>query len=159
MIDFRISPQFERDGFLNIHSGYKLGETVINHPKFASEILNLKDLTYTKEHPLDVWEKFFEFYNKDFIINVTPYWYRSKSVLGYSDGRDNIFVNKNFNGSILDYLGNCAHEFAHAIGYGHGSNFPNGWRARLMGDFADKRYSVPYQFEQIALKVWRELDS
>lgn len=160
MITFKISHEFIDMGFLAIHSGYKIAETVLNSPDFASQILKIQKLTYTKDSPIDIWDKFLSVSNKETIIKVNPYYSRSKNVVGYTNGSGQIFVNTN--GALwrnsLDYMRNAVHEFAHdPLGYGHGSNFPNGWRARMMGDFADKNNSVPYLFEEIAIKVWREL--
>lgn len=161
MIKFIISEKFIEFNLKHVDSGYRIAEKVLNSPLFLSEILNLDHLTYTKDTPLDVSEKLTTLLNGPTIeINVEPYFYKNQNVIGMTEGNGTIFVNTN--GAKFrytnHYLRNACHEFAHfPLGYRHGSNFPNGWRAKMMGDFADKNYSVPYLFEEIAIKVFNKL--
>jgi hypothetical protein len=59
------------------------------------------------------------------IIEIRSYttWKPWSRVIGYTNGI-NIFVNSRKSTSLepWEWVGNCAHETMHIIGYGHGSN-------------------------------------
>ena len=160
MIIFDISPEFSKLNLNNVKIGYTMAQAVVNHPRFYSELLKTKKVTYTKQTVIEVWENCLIVQKRDTVIPVKPYFYKNADVIGMTSGDGAIYVNTNGAQKRVtgDYLGNGLHELSHyPFGYGHGSNFPNGWRARLMGDFADKNFSVPYIFEKIGKTLYKEI--
>jgi hypothetical protein len=154
MIRFSISPKVPA----KIAAGYKMAELVLNGSLLLKKIGEIKKLTYTEDYPSEVIEKLVKIKQMGIIIPVEPYFYKNSSVIGMTKGDGSIYVNLNGFSSRrdFDYLANGLHEFGHyPLGYGHGSNFPNGWRAKMLGDFADKRLSVPYQIAEIGSKIFK----
>lgn len=161
MISFKISHKFQNSGIYHVSIGYKIAQNLINHPSFVDEILKVKKLTYTKETPEDVAKKLNSLVSSpEFLIYVNPFYYRNHEVVAMTEGDGSINVNVNGVSSRCseDYMKNALHEIAHyPLGYGHGSNFPNGFRSKLMGDFADKNLSVPYLFAKIGSDIYRKI--
>jgi hypothetical protein len=161
MISFNVSPKFKAVGIYSVSIGYKIAQQLVNHPEFIEEILKVEKFTYTKESPQDVAKKLSSIVaSPEFKVFVNPFYYRNSSVVAMTEGDGSINVNTNgiAHRSSENFICNALHELAHyPLGYGHGSNFPNGFRSKLMGDFADKELSVPYVFAKIGLKIYRKI--
>lgn len=161
MISFNVSPKFEAVGIKSVFIGYKIAQQVINNPKFIDEILSFEKFTYTNQTPQDVAIKLTSIVaSPKFEIAVNPFYYRNSSVVAMTQGDGTININTNgiYSRSSEDFIKNALHELAHyPLGYGHGSNFPNGIRSKLLGDFSDKELSVPYVFAKIGLKIYRKI--
>jgi hypothetical protein len=160
MIKFNISKEFEDKNLTHVSIGYKVAESVINHPLFGAEILKFNSFTYTKDTPNDVYLRWIYLIEASKIeIDVEPYFYKNQNVIGMTQN-NKIFVNLNGaeNRMTGDYLENALHEIGHyPFGYGHGNNFPNGLRAKMLGNFADKSKSVPYIFAEIGKKIYKAI--
>jgi hypothetical protein len=161
MIKFIISEKFAEQGLNNVVTGYKIAELVFNSPNFGHELLKVSHFTYTDDTPKDV---FFNYVglkeSPTFEIEVEPYYYKNSSVVGMTKGDKVIYVNTNGAKNRIsgDYMENALHELAHyPMHYGHGNNFPNGFRSKLLGDIADKTKSVPYVFSAIGKKIYKEI--
>jgi len=161
MIKFIISEKFVEQGLNNVVTGYKIAELVFNSPNFGHELLKVSHFTYTDDTPKDV---FFNYVGLKegltFGIKVEPYYYRNTKVVGMTRGDKVIYINTNGAKNRIsgDYMENALHELAHyPMHYGHGNNFPNGLRAKLLGDIADKTKSVPYVFSEIGKKIYKDI--
>lgn len=163
MIVFTFGEEFTKNKLLyKIQSGYQSAQLIVNNTVFAKEISKIPKLTYTDDSPAKVSEKIMESINssKNLYIPIETYFYKNSSVIGMTKGDGKIYININglSSRSNITYLENALHELGHfPFGYGHGSNFPNGWRARMMGDFANKKLSVPYQFAQIGKQIFEKI--
>ena len=162
MIKLNVSQSFADKGHFSISAGYKSAEIIINHPSFLEKLIKKTRLTYTDDSIEEVCAVIRNITQPGVTctINVEPYYYKNSSVIGMTKGSGTIYVNLNGsrNRSTVDYLRNALHELGHfPFGYRHGNNFPNGWRARLLGDLADKNFSVPYILEEVGVEVFSEI--
>lgn len=140
-----------------IFKGYSQASEILSSDEFAKRLSKVSRLTYTKSSITAVHIDLNSFLLSGKKITVNDWHYRSSSVIGTTFANDPaIYVNLNAAKylSVLDYVDNAAHEFAHRIGYSHGSNFPPGsWRGWALGDREDKYQSVPYLFGRIASQI------
>lgn len=161
MIKINISKGFYDLKLDHVITGYLSAQRVINNPAFLAKIYKAEKFTYTKDTPAEVYAKINDIVlGKDIEINILSYWYKNSGVVAMTKGGNEIFVN--LNGVNYrnkdDYFENALHEFGHnPFGYSHGSNFPNGWRARMMGDFADKRKAVPQSLARFGSEFLKEI--
>lgn len=154
MVKFEIC-DYIKNNCPNVAHGYEEAEKYLNDPVFLSLLLDVERYTYTKDTPSMIYNIIRNFViGKDTVIKIEKYWYKNSRVVAttFSNVPNTIYIN--MNGVKMrrpsDYLENGCHEFGHIAKYGHGGNFPNGWRARMMGDFADKELSVPYVLANMA---------
>jgi hypothetical protein len=83
MIKFNISKEFEDKNLTHVSIGYKVAESVINHPLFGAEILKFNSFTYTKDTPNDVYLRWIYLIEASKIeIDVEPYFYKNQNVIG-----------------------------------------------------------------------------
>lgn len=145
-----------------VTNGYEIAGEILAGREIIDELWKIRTFTYSLESGRYVANKLADrFHPQGKPVLVQEYYYESKSVVGttFSD-KPGIFVNRyNFHRFPLSqYIRNGAHEVAHHIGFGHGSNWTqDNWKGRMMcklkGDVEDKNLSVPYVLEEIVIKL------
>jgi hypothetical protein len=153
-----------------VKTGYLIAGQILCDRKIQDRLLKVVKLTYTDKTAREVVQAL-AFHTEAIVSGLAPkipvlnYYSKSNSVIAttFSD-KVGIYVNdRNISSRSLEtYIGNGAHEFGHLpMNFGHGSNWSqDSWKGRMMcrvmGDFADKSWSVPYLLASLTVQIAKE---